>query len=218
MPVRVPSLKFLNGKSKKVQLTCTPAEVVAMVKAELGNEKVDIYVDDVKMTDLTNNVDSLEKLYGKDVTVIYVQRQIQKLLTADLDKQRVNNEMEETLSPSHTMRGYTGHVPGKKYAHGLAECEAHKGHLQPQHVDETIKMQKTREDTWCTLGYSGFIPATQHVRGTPFDETVKVAATEEADALAKNSYMPMSPQKNKKAVITTTPTYLKLLKGEGTIE
>lgn len=217
MPVMHPLLQFLDGTHVRVPLSKTPKEVHDLVAAHHADkfdmqELVILVNGEPLVTDSEASwTMTLEEVYGQ-LTTICVSKRFGRTLNTVNDKSRDQKEINVTcLSPTHVVRGYMGHVPGKKFAHGIAECTAHEGNQQPQHVTDTESLQAKRDEHSYTLGYKGFVAASQHVRGTQFTETLKVAYTEDAQELAEHSFMPPSPNK-KKCKLESRPEYLELMK------
>lgn len=111
----------------------------------------------------------------------------------EIDEDLVNQEIQSQTAPTPVLRGYTGHVPGRKYSYGLANSLSDKEHMLPPEIAE--KEQNGihyRPDL--TLGYKGFIRGSQHVGGRTYRQTLQTAMTNEYDDLAQGSLLPNAPQ------------------------
>eukprot|EP01083_Nonionella_stella_P144835 452906_1 len=110
-----------------------------------------------------------------------------------IDKQLVNDAMKEKTAPTPVLRGYTGHVPGRKYSYGLANSLADKEHMLPPEIAEK-ESTGTQYKPDITLGYKGFIRGAQHVAGRTYRHSLQTAMTTDFDALAQGSLLPTEPQ------------------------
>eukprot|EP01084_Bolivina_argentea_P248254 415235_1 len=111
-----------------------------------------------------------------------------------IDQKLVNDAMKEKTAPTPVLRGYTGHVPGRKYSYGVANSKANKEHQLPPEIAEK-ENNGIHYKPDITLGYKGFIRGQQHVAGRTYRHSLqKVMTTKSFNDLAQGSLLPTEPQ------------------------
>lgn len=110
-----------------------------------------------------------------------------------IDRELVNKAMKEKTAPTPVLRGYTGHVPGRKYAYGLANSLADKTHMLPKEIAEKEE-NGIHYKPDITLGYKGFIRGSQHVAGRTYRNSLQTAMNNDFNTLANGSLLPTEPQ------------------------
>ena len=114
-----------------------------------------------------------------------------------IDQELVDKAMREKTAPTPVLRGYTGHVPGRKYSYGLANSLANKEHMLPPEIAEKEK-NGIHYKPDITLGYKGFIRGAQHVAGRTYRHSLQAAMTTDFNSLANGSLLPTEPQHQSK--------------------
>jgi len=111
----------------------------------------------------------------------------------EIDDDLVNKEIQEQTAPTPVLRGYTGHVPGRKYGYGLANSLTNQEHMLPPEIAEKEK-NGIHYKPDLTLGYKGFVRGSQHIAGRTYRHSLETAMTNEFDDLAQGSLLPTEPQ------------------------
>lgn len=110
-----------------------------------------------------------------------------------IDQELVDKAMKERIAPTPVLRGYTGHVPGRKYSYGLANSVANKEHMLPAEIAQKEK-NGVHYKPDITLGYKGFIRGSQHVAGRTYRRSLQTAMNTDFNSLANGSLLPFEPQ------------------------
>lgn len=195
-------VKLLNGITVSINSNHTFNELLTKVSAELimAENELDIYVNGKKiaMADFgCKKLQDYNMITGntRDI-VINIGRTAKTKTMIDvvkLDKELVDATMKKTTAPTPVLRGYTGHIPGRKYSYGLASSLSDKDHMLPPEIaDIDGPGFKYGEDI--VLGYKGFIRGSQHVAARTHGRSLAEAKNTNYDELAKGSILPIEPQ------------------------
>eukprot|EP00178_Gracilaria_changii_P022171 TRINITY_DN65720_c0_g2_i1.p1 TRINITY_DN65720_c0_g2~~TRINITY_DN65720_c0_g2_i1.p1 ORF type:complete len:224 (-),score=0.04 TRINITY_DN65720_c0_g2_i1:67-738(-) len=203
MAGRLIQVKLLNGQTFAGPITLTYNELLQKVakKEDQDPRSLDLYCNGV-FVDLEKfgNI-KIEDTYDKSVNIdtmsiiIYVGRKKYSIEhdPKAIDKELVDSEMSKCTAPTPVLRGYTGHVPGRKYAYGLASSQSNKQQMLPPEIAEKEQNGfKLTPDI--ALGYKGFIRGQQHVAARTFTNLLHETMDKDFATLAQGSILPTEPQ------------------------
>lgn len=196
-------VKLLNGQTYRTSIALTYNQLLSKIatKEDKDARSLDLYCNgvfvDLELFGNTKIEDTFDKSVNIDTMsiIIYVGRKKFSIEhdPKEIDQELVDTEMMRCTAPTPVLRGYTGHVPGRKYAYGLASSLSDKQHMLPTEIADKEKHGfKLTSDT--ALGYKGFIRGQQHVAARTFTSLLHETMDKDFETLAQGSILPTEPQ------------------------